>query len=263
VSLSVARYEARRRVRSTVVLTAGLSLFTLLVVGIFPSVAASGPALEEYVANLPEAVVEGFGVTAIGTVEGFLAAELYQFLWLLLLGLYLAYSAGGAVAGDVESGRMDLLLATPVSRSRVVFEKYLSLLVPILVPNLVVPLFVLGGVLAIGESVAVASLVAVHALSVPYLLVCAGVGLLLSVLVPRADVAQRGGIAAVFFLFVVDAVSAGTDYEWLGALSPTRYFDPVGILVETEYDLWGALLLLLVAAALLLASDLLFGRVDV
>jgi ABC-2 type transport system permease protein len=177
--------------------------------------------------------------------------------------VYVAYSGGALVAADVEHGRMDVLLATPVHRSRILVEKYLSLLVPVLLPNLVLPLAVYGAVAAVGESLSLVDLYAVHLLSVPYLLVCAGVGLLLSVVVSRADVAQRGGIAAVFFLFLVDTVSASTDYEWLGDLSPTRYFDPVAILVEAEYDLWGALFLSLVALALLVASDIVFGRADV
>ena len=49
---------------------------------------------------------------------------MYQFLWLLLLGLYVAYSGGALVAADVETGQLDMLLATPISRSRVAVEKY-------------------------------------------------------------------------------------------------------------------------------------------
>jgi ABC-2 type transport system permease protein len=98
---------------------------------------------------------------------------------------------------------------------------------------------------------------------VPYLLVCTGIGLVLSVVLDRADLAQRGGIAAVFGLFLLDTVTVGTDFEWLGALSPTRYFEPVEVLVDGTYDVVGALLLLAAALALLLASELLFRTRDI
>jgi ABC-2 type transport system permease protein len=174
----------------------------------------------------------------------------------------MAYTAGGAIAGEVENGRLDLLLATPVSRSRVVVEKYLSLLTPIVVLNLLMPLFVYAAVLLIGESIHVVDLVMVHLLSVPYLLACTSIGMLLSVLVPRGDLAQRGGIAAVFLLFVLDSVTAGTDFEALGAVSPTRYYDTTEILVDQTYDVAGAIVLLLAAFALLAVTRALFLRAD-
>jgi ABC-2 type transport system permease protein len=258
----VTRYEANRRVRSTLALAVGLGLFGLLVIGIFPSVEASGVDFEAYVESLPDAFQESFGGGAFGTIEGFLAAEFYQFVWVLLFGLYMAYTAGGAIAGDVENGRLDLLLATPVSRSRVVVEKYLSLLTPIVVLNLLMPLFVYAAVLLIGESIHVVDLVMVHLLSVPYLLACTSIGMLLSVLVPRGDLAQRGGIATVFLLFVFDSVTAATDFEALGAVSPTRYYDTTEILVDQTYDVAGAIVLLLAAFVLLAVTRALFRRAD-
>lgn len=258
----VTRYEAGRRVRGTLALTLGLGVFGLMMIAIFPSISASGVDFEAYAESLPPAIQAGFNVSSITTIEGFLAVELYQFLWLLLLGLYLAYAGGGTVAGDVESGRAELLLAAPISRARFLLEKFLSLFVPVVVLNLVVPLFVYGGVIAVGESLSAVDLVAVHVLSVPYLLVCGSLGLVLSTLVFRSDVAQRGGIALVFALFLLDSITADTDYEWLGTLSPTRYYDPTEVLVESTYDVAGATVLLVAAILLVYASVAVFRRRD-
>jgi len=260
----VTRYEGERRVRGVLTLTGLLAVYTLLIVFLFPAVAESGVDFEAYVESLPPALQEGFvGTASFDTIEGFLSTELYQFIWLLLLGLYLAYSGGALVAADIESGRMDLLLAAPISRSRVVAEKFLALLVPILTVNLLLPYVVYAGIVAIDESIDVVSLFAVHLLSIPYLLTCASIGLLLSVLVHRADLARRGGIGAVFGLFLLDTVSVGTEYDWLGALSPTRYYSPVDILGEGSYDVGGALVLTAAALALVAVSVSLFERQDI
>lgn len=254
--LEITRYEARSRVKGSLVLTFGVGLFTLLIIGLFPSIAASGVDFESYVENLPPALQEGFGVSgaALTTLEGFLSTEVYQFIWLLMLGLYIAYTAGNTVAGDIESGRMDILLAAPVSRTTVLTEKILSLLLPLVLLNLVVPLFVLAGAILIDEPLDFGAIVVVHLLSVPYLLVCAAIGVFLSVEIMRADLAQRGSLAAVFFLFLIDTVTAGTDYEWLGVASPTRYFKPTEILVDGTYDIGGAFILLVAALVLLIVS---------
>jgi ABC-2 type transport system permease protein len=260
----VTRYEGRRRLRGSAILTGLVAVYALLIVFLFPSIAESGVDFEAYVESLPPAIQEGFvGSASFNTVEGFLSTEMYQFLWLLLLGLYMAYSAGALIAGDIEDDRMDMLLATPVSRSRVLVEKYLALLVPILVVNLVTPFVVFGGLVAIDETIDVASLFAVHVLAVPYLLACASVGLLLSVLVSRASIAQRGGIGVVFGLFMLDTVTTDTDFDWLGTLSPTRYYSPVEILGDGTYDVAGALLLLAAAVVVLLVSITVFERRDI
>jgi len=264
--LEIAEYEAERRVTGAVVLSVLLSVMSVLFVALFPSIANSGADLDAYMESLPPAMQAAFGATgafSIATIEGFLAVELYQFFWLLMLGIYLAYQAGGLIAGDVERGRMDVLLAAPVARRRVVVEKFLSLVPGVLALNLVVGAVVYAAVFAIGESIPVADLAAVHLLSVPYLLACGAIGLVLSVGVDHSDVAKRGGLGAIFGLFLLETVSGAADIGWLGAISPTRYYDPTAVLVSGEYDWAGAAVLLAGTVALVAASAWWFGRTDI
>lgn len=264
--LEIAAYESERRIRGALVLAALLALMSLLFVALFPSIASSGADLDAYMESLPPAMQAAFGATgafSIATIEGFLAVELYQFFWLLLLGIYTAYVAGGLVAGDVERGRMDVLLATPVSRRRVVVEKFASLVPVVVAINLIVGVAVYATVLAIGESIPVADLAAVHLLSIPYLLACGAIGLLLSVVFDDSDVAKRGGLGAIFALFLLETVSQSADLGWLGAISPTRYYDPTAVLVAGEYDWTGALVLLAGTALLVAVSAAWFRRRDI
>lgn len=259
----ILKYEARKRLLGTLALGVGIGAFSLMIVYIFPSIQVAGESIQALSEALPEVFQESFAFESYTTIEGFLATEVYQFVWVLMLGLYIAYLAGGVVASDVESGRIDLLLATPVSRKRVILEKYLSILVPIVAINMVVPLFVYSGVIVIGESLDIADFVALHALSIPYLLVTAAIGLSLSVVLERADIAQRGSLALIFVLFVLETVTLGSDLEWLGILSPTKYYSPGEVLIDGAYDLPGATLLFLVAFVLVMLSGEWFSRTDV
>lgn len=256
------RYYGRRRVKGSAALAAGLSILTGLYIYMFPSISA-GIDLDAYVESLPPALRAAFGIESLGTIEGFLAAELYAFGWVLLLGLYLTYTAAALVADDVEDGRMDMLLSLPVSRSKVLVEKFAAVLVPVAIANAVLPVVVSVGVRAIGESISVADLLMVHLLSVPYLLTTAAVGLVASVVFDRTSLAQRAAMGVVFGLFLVESVVAGTDFAALGALSPTRYYDPAAVLVHSRWDVTGAIVLLVVAAVLVGVSRALFQRKDV
>jgi ABC-2 type transport system permease protein len=137
------------------------------------------------------------------------------------------------------------------------------LLVPILVVNVVMPVVVYAGSHLIDEPIRAADVVAVHALSIPYLLVCASIGLVASVAFDRESIAQRAGLAVVFALFLLESVLANTDYEAVGALAPMRYYDPTAILVDHQYDLAGGAILLAAAVVLVLVSQQWFSRKDI
>lgn len=260
--LEIARYEGAKRVRGSLAMAVGVVLLTALYVWMFPTITDSID-LDEYVEAWPPALREAFGATELGSIEGFLAAELYAFVWVILLGIYLAYAAASTIAGPVERDRIDLLLALPISRRRLLIERFASLLVPIAVLNAVVPAAVYVAVSLIGESISALDLLAVHLLSLPYLLTTAGVGLACSVYFDREPIAQRAAAATVFGLFLVDSAVSNTSVAWLGAVAPSRYYDPSAILVEGDPGLVGAAILTVAALALVAGSAAWFARRDV
>lgn len=262
VVLELASYEGRNRLRGGLVAAVGLAAFALLMVAVAPSIIGTID-IEAYAEALPPQLRTAFGIEALGSIEGFLATELYQFGWVLLLGLYVAYSAATSVAGDAERGWLHLLLTAPVSRTSVLLQKYLGLLVPILVINTVVPVVLYAGLLATDQSISTVDLLMVHLLSVPYLLACGAIGLVVSVLVDRGDLAARLGAGAVFALFLLETLLADTDYGALAELSPTAHYDPTAVLVHGEYDPVGAAVLLGGAAVLVVVASLLFRRRDI
>lgn len=258
----VLAYQVRRRLKGTLAVAAGLGIYALLMVAFFPSFEGASVDFEVYLESLPPAFRNAFGIEALSTIEGFLAVEFYQFAWVILLGIYFAYAAGSLIAGQREDGRIELVLAGPISRERYLVETFGTLLSPVVVLNAVAAGFVLVGTALVDERIALVDLLAVHVLSVPYLLACGAVGLVLSTLLARSATAERLAAGVVFGLFLVDSVATGTDYEVIGTLSPTRYYDPTAVLVRGEYDLAGAAILLAGALALLAVAVLAFRRRD-
>jgi ABC-2 type transport system permease protein len=260
--LEFARYDGRRRLRGAVAMAVGLALFAALVVSLYPSFATSVD-LDAIVEAYPPQVLAAFGIRSMSTLGGFLAVEIYGFAWVLLLGLYFAYAAAGIAAGDVESGRMDMLLSLPVARARLLGERFAALAVPLVAVNAIPPVVIYGSSLFVDASLDAGNLLAVHALSIPYLLVCAAVGLVFSVAVDRESLAERAALGTVFGLFLLESALADTDLEFLGALAPMRYYDPSAVMVDSEYDLAGAAILLAATAVLVGASLWWFRRKDV
>ena len=257
----VARYEGERRAGLAATIAVAASFYGAMFVALSPSFTDFD--LDAIFANFPPQFTEGFGIETIDTLPGLLAVELYQVGWVLVLGLYLAYTAAGLVAGDIETGRMDSLLSAPVSRTRLVGEEFLSMLVPILAVNAVTPVVLYAGSVLINETLDPTNLLALHALAVPYLLCCAAVGFALSVFLESETQARTAAVGSLVVAFLVETVFVGTDYEFLGVVAPMNYFDPTDILVEGTYDLAGGAILLAAAVVLVLAGQWRFRRMDI
>jgi ABC-2 type transport system permease protein len=122
----------------------GLAALVLIFGAFWPSV-RDMPGLDEFLANYPEGLRELFNIDAMTTGAGFMNAELYS---LMLPVLFLVYGiARGArlVAGEEEAGTLEVVLATPVPRWRILLEKATAL---------AVSLAVLGAVLLASSAVA-------------------------------------------------------------------------------------------------------------
>jgi ABC-2 type transport system permease protein len=87
-----------------------------------------GKALEAY----PSGLLEAFNYNDLTSVEGFLGSAVYGLLIPLLVAIFMINAGTRAVAGDEEAGTLDLLLAHPVSRTRLAVQRFAAMLVGVL-----------------------------------------------------------------------------------------------------------------------------------
>ncbi len=256
------QYDAEKRVRGSIYLSTGMAVLAAMILWVYPSFRDTFDE-DELLSAYPPELLRLFDVETMASLEGFLAFEFYVFGWVILLGLYSAYSAASIVAEDVDRGRMDAVLALPVSRPRLLAERFAALGVPIVTVNVVIPPVLVVGAHLIGESLSLVDVVVLHLLSIPYLFACGAIGLGCSVLFDRVGVAQRVALGATFGLYLVESLVENTDYGAVGAVAPMRYFDPNGVLLDGTYDLLGAAVLVGMTLVLLVASGAWFVRKDV
>lgn len=264
-TFDVVAFESWRRTRGVLVLSALLAVLVFLTVGLFPSLEGSSEAFEAYLETLPEDARRAIvgDVETISTIEGYLASQFYLTAWLLLLGVYHAYAGASLVASEVERGSIAFLLVSPLSRTRIVVGKFAGLLPTVLAVNVLTMLAVDAALASIDETVDPVRLGLVHLLSVPYLLACAGVGLLVSVRYDETRRAQTLAIGAIFASFILDNLTADTDYEWVGAIALSRYYDPAELLVDGIVEVADVAALVVAVIALVIVSAELFERRDV
>jgi ABC-2 type transport system permease protein len=114
-------YDQRR---SLVGWTVAVVLLVLMYAAIWPSI-RDQPSLNDYLDSMPEAFRSLFATSGadMSTPVGYVQVEFMSFMGPILVILYAVMQGSSAVAGEEERRTMDLLLATPVSRTRMLLEK--------------------------------------------------------------------------------------------------------------------------------------------
>ena len=83
--------------------------------------------MAEAVANYPEAMREAFRLEDLTSAAGYLGSSVFGLILPLIAMFYGAATGARAIAADEETGRLDLLLAHPISRTRFLLHRFAAL----------------------------------------------------------------------------------------------------------------------------------------
>lgn len=123
---------------------AGVAAFVALYVSLYPGYRTS--TMEQALESLPEGMLDTVGMTALTTPEGYLQGTVFGLMAPLLFLVFAAGRAGRSLPGAEEDGTLELLLAYPVTRTRLLLERFAALSAQLVALGLVV--FLLIAVLA-------------------------------------------------------------------------------------------------------------------
>lgn len=112
--------------RSLAIWVVSVSCYVVMMCSLFPSIRESAGDLQGYIDSMPEAFRKAFmgASTDFGDPVTYLNGELFSFMTPLLLIAFGIAVAAAQIAGEEESGTLSLLLAYPVSRTRLLVQKY-------------------------------------------------------------------------------------------------------------------------------------------
>jgi ABC-2 type transport system permease protein len=183
----------------------------------------------------------------------------------ILVGAYPLIFASGALSAEMEHGTMEMLLAQPVSRTRVVLEKFAALMVNMLLLCAVGYLAVLAGALLwVDEQASFREYIYIFINNYFLLFSLAAFGFFCCVLIngQRTALGLIIGAAVVSFL-VYRALSAAGKALWLTYLTPYRYADATKILATGRFNWDDVIILTLIGLAFLYASVAFFKYKDI
>ncbi|MEA9984379.1 MULTISPECIES: ABC transporter permease subunit [Subtercola] len=209
--------------RSLLAWSLGLAATILLYMPLFPSLGGANSQLSALLASLPPQLIKTLGYTDIASGSGYAESTFFGLVGFLLMSAAATTWGSAAIAGDEESGALELILAHGVSRHQLVLERSLAVTV-----RLVVLAAVSGALLAAVNpssqlGLAGTDIVAACAAFLGLGLVSGSAALMVGALTGRRlfSTAAGAGVAAVSY--VVNAIGSQS-----AALDALRSFTPYG-----------------------------------
>ena len=142
--------------RSTLLFSAGQLAIGALLALLFPDVAAGFAGMIE---DLPEFFQAFIGSAAeFATPEGFLTADPYSAISLVIMFAFSINRGMGAIAAEEQSHTLDQLLGNPITRTHVYFQKSLALIADCVLPVAALAVGILIGALIMDYSVSLSGL---------------------------------------------------------------------------------------------------------
>ena len=261
--MKIAIHSVKTSWKGTVILLLAFSGLLFMVMSIYPNMKES---LDMWADSLPGFALSAFGRSGLdlSLVEGYLNVEFYQWGWVLTLGIYFAFISSSLISKEIENKTIDMLLSNPVSRARIVLEKFLGLVPAVILMNVWIPLVIYGCLIHINETIDVTYLFYTHFASVFYLCAVCALGLLFSVIFDetrRANVLAIGVISGMYVIEILSSVSE--KYATIGKMSIIHYYDPGEILVHHLFSASDAVALFFITAMLLAAAAIYFEKRDI
>ncbi len=143
-------YDQRKAILGWGLGLGALAYFTLL---LYPSIQKAGALYDQMLQSFPPEALAFLGnIRSFTTMDGYMTGSLLSYLP-LVLAIYAIGAAVGLITGEIESGTMDILLAHPIPRWRVVLEKYAALVAALTAICLIFGLSMLAGGLTVGADV--------------------------------------------------------------------------------------------------------------
>lgn len=114
--------------RSIAIWAVSLALLVAMYAALWPSI-RDQPALTAVLEDLPEVLRSLLAGADMSTPIGYVQTELLALTGPLLIILFAVAAGAGGIAGEEDRRRLELLLANPIRRTRVVLEKVGAMMV--------------------------------------------------------------------------------------------------------------------------------------
>lgn len=236
----------------------GIVVLTVMMLSVYPSVAGSQQAMQQFLRQWPEGLQKAFALEDYGTGAGYLHTEMFSIMVPIVMIAVAVGAGAAATAGEEEHGTADLLFSLPLSRAAVLTGKAAAMVLGVSAVGAALLLTLLLGQGSVDLVLDTGNLVAAVAQVCLLGLLFGSLALAVGALTGRRGAATGAAMGLALLAFLVEVLGplAGwlepwqrwSPFHWALSSRPLAHgLDPAGTLA-----LLGVTVVLVAAAALAL-----------
>ncbi len=250
--------------RSVIIWVLALSTILLVFLSVYQSLAPQIDSFREVIAHYPKALLAAINLRfeIFYSINGYFGYML-TFIW--IAGAIQAMNYGVSVLSKEVTGKTaDFLLSKPVSRTRLLIEKFAAVFALILITNI----FVITAALAAAKIFSTGSFstkiflllgATIFFVQIFFL----ALGFLLGALIPKIKTVIAVTLPVVFGLFIIASFGGILDKPEIYYLTPFKYFDAVYIFQHGAYETKYLWVLLVFVSISVITSFVVYTRKDI
>lgn len=233
--MTLVKHELKQGKISFLIWTASIGFLIAVCVFLFPEMKGQMDEVNDVFSSMGSfSTAFGMDQLNFGTLTGFYVIECGN-----VLGLggafYAALCAVGILSKEEKDRTSEYLLTHPVSRTRIITEKLISVLILITAMNLIIYAFAVGSIAMIGEEIPWKELSLMHLAYFLLQLEFAGICFGISAFLRRGSIGIGLGIAAVmYFLNLIANIAEVADF--LKYITPFGYCEGADIIGNGTLD---------------------------
>lgn len=241
----------------------GMAFLGFLMMSFYPAF-HQDTGLDQLVKNLPSAFQGLIGnLNNLKELPGYIGSQLFDVRIPIFVSMIAIILAVGLTVTEEEKGQLRMLLAMPLSRSHILFSKWLAIVVICFITTVAVIVGMLLGLLVINESLDVDVIVRLGAMTWLLTVCLATVVFSIGIASGRRGLTMGLGVLVAVGSFILTTFAKSV--EWLepyAVASLLHYFPAVSI-AKSEIALPDVAVYTTVIIASLIVSTVLFRRRDV
>ena len=233
--MTLMRHELKQGKKSLTIWTVAIGLLLAVCVFMFPEMKGEMDGISDMFASMGS-FTEAFGMDRInfGSLIGFYAVECGNILG--LGGAFFAALCGVSIlAKEEKEHTAEFLLTHPVTRTRIIAEKLLAVMIQIIIMNILVCVLSIASIAFIGETIPWKEILLLHLAFLFLQIEIAGICFGISAFLRRGGLGTGLGIAAVmYFLNIIANISDSA--KFLKYITPFGYTEGADIVSNVSLD---------------------------
>lgn len=252
--MRVFKRELRRNLKAFLIWTVSTAMFLAMIVAFYPYIADNAMDYERMLEQLPPAMLSAFNLDQLSLADplGWYGTEGYV-LFLIFASVYAIQLGAGILSKEEDERTIDFLLAKPISRAQIVWEKIWGMNIYLLFFNVICSAVTFVGLEMVKQQ-AYDRLTLLYLFTAAYMvqIVFASLGLLMSVFITKAKAILPLSIGIALGSYIISVMAKMSEQvESLKYFTPFSYAEAGEIVSNGRLSpVYMALSLFLIAASL-------------